>query len=447
MRTALGGLRAARGAMALRDVRPGSLAIVVVLVALAAPTAAHGAYTSTLSGGVAVMTGDSAGDILIVERVGSVLQHNRGADPGFAGPTDFNTAIGGAQELTDAAASTLVINAGGGDDTIQIGNAAGLPGSSTLTPLFVSGESDVSEVGDILRIEDSNAGAGSPFTYGLAGEELLTGSGRAITFEGFDELQINGGAGGDELIVSEIPLIPSTKFTAGNGNDELRLTPGASVPGGVFDGGGDDDLLDYTGGWTTAELVGGTGNDELRGGWAADLFDAGAGDDTLAARDGRADLSIDCGDGTDTGVADETDPLLDCETVARPPPTPTPPTAAPLPPTFGTNTGLTIRAPKAGVKLTRTTRLIRLPVANSNAFAVSGRFELTATLRGLTVVIGRARPTIPANGSATATMRLSRKLLAALRRPRSVRATATFDARDPRGVERTVRQRVTLRRA
>ena len=80
----------------------------------------------TQVGGTTVtMTGDGAGDVLIITDVGGFLRHNRFADgnPGFASEQDFDTATAGVQPIMSFM-GVVSIDAGGGDDTIAI--AAGV---------------------------------------------------------------------------------------------------------------------------------------------------------------------------------------------------------------------------------------------------------------------------------------------------------------------------------
>jgi len=85
------------------------------------------------------------------------------------------------------------------------------------------------------------------------------------------------------------------------GNDTLNAGAGNDV----VDGGDGNDTLD-----------GGDGDDKITGGPGIDTIRGGAGNDSISAADGLAD-KIDCGDGTDTVLADEQDELVGCESVER----------------------------------------------------------------------------------------------------------------------------------
>ncbi len=116
----------------------------------------------------------------------------------------------------------------------------------------------------------------------------------------------------DWLVGSD--AVPACLF-GGRGDDVLTLTP----PGGVGLGEEGSDIL--TGDTGPDALTGGSGfdliaaaggNDVLRGGAGVDGLNAGPGDDLLEDADGRGEV-LDCGQGTDTVIADRRDVLLGCE--------------------------------------------------------------------------------------------------------------------------------------
>jgi hypothetical protein len=91
-----------------------------VLLVLASPSAVYAAYTSTLTGSNATMTGDGASDTLTITLSGGLVRHNRFGDPGFTSDSDFDTSTAGNQTLSSAGG--ISINAGGGNDSIAIGS-------------------------------------------------------------------------------------------------------------------------------------------------------------------------------------------------------------------------------------------------------------------------------------------------------------------------------------
>ena len=125
--------------------------------------------------------------------------------------------------------------------------------------------------------------AGAATLRGTKKDDRLVGTGKADTLKGRGgDDRLRGRKGGDLL-------------DGGLGNDTLKAGPG-----------GDD-------------LYGGDGNDKLRDGTGFDIVDAGPGDDLVLSQNGRGD-QIDCGDGVDTAVLDETeDGVFDCEELRYPP--------------------------------------------------------------------------------------------------------------------------------
>jgi Ca2+-binding RTX toxin-like protein len=131
--------------------------------------------------------------------------------------------------------------------------------------------------------------AGAVTLRGTAKDDRLVGTGKADTLKGRGgDDRLRGRKRGDLLV-------------GGGGNDRLKGGPG-----------GDD-------------LLAGDGNDKLRDGTGFDIVDAGPGDDYVFSQNGRGD-QIDCGEGVDTAVLDETeDGVFDCEILqAAPEPEPEP---------------------------------------------------------------------------------------------------------------------------
>jgi len=93
-----------------------------------------------------------------------------------------------------------------------------------------------------------------------------------------------------------------------NGRIAIRPSLKAGVP-----------LSDIIEGLDGNDTIDGGGNDDtLCGGPGADTLRGGLGNDSIGARDGVADQSIDCGDGTDRAIVDLHDPSpRGCESVLR----------------------------------------------------------------------------------------------------------------------------------
>jgi len=98
----------------------------------------------------------------------------------------------------------------------------------------------------------------------------------------------------------------ATRITVSGGDGDDTLTNDTALPSTMAGDDGNDTLR------------GGAGNDSLRGGPGFDQIFAGAGDDVVDTRGNVADF-VDCGDGTDTVLADQIDrAAINCESVQRP---------------------------------------------------------------------------------------------------------------------------------
>ncbi|QIX55325.1 cadherin-like domain-containing protein [Piscirickettsia salmonis] len=185
--------------------------------------------------------------------------------------------LSGDQDIT-----VFNVNAGSGDDVIQLGNGyanstihAGygddtVRGGTGEDAIFGGAGDDALRGG---QGEDSlRGGAGNDDLRGGAGEDVLRGG------QGEDSLR--GGAGNDDL-------------RGGAGEDVLRGGQGDdSLRGGAGDdslrGGAGDDAL--RGGQGDDSLRGGAGNDDLRGGAGEDVLRGGQGEDSLRGGAGNDDL-------------------------------------------------------------------------------------------------------------------------------------------------------------
>ncbi len=192
------------------------------------------AYTSVLAGTVITMTGDASGDSLVFLDVGGFLAHNRfgAGDPGYTDVFDFDTATLGSQSILTASVTTMTINAGDGNDTVDVSAVA-------VAGLVASGE-----IGDDLLV-------------GSSSDDTLSGGDGADTLNsdgGNDSL--SGGIGADNI-------------NGGTGNDSI-------------DGGDNNDTLIGDAGNDT--LIGGLGDNSLQGGTNDDIYvftGAGLGTNTV----------------------------------------------------------------------------------------------------------------------------------------------------------------------
>ena len=171
-----------------RSVRAAGIAGALAAAALALPSAASAAYTSSIDGGNPTLTGDANGDQLVISVQGANLAHNRATDPGFNSAIDFDSTAGGDQTVANTASVT--VNAGDGDDFVQTGpNADTLNGEGGNDRILGGPGNDALSGGDgndLLR-----GGKGDDTVDGGAGNDVIWVGGGADT--------ANGGDGDDRL--------------------------------------------------------------------------------------------------------------------------------------------------------------------------------------------------------------------------------------------------------
>ncbi len=266
---------------------PAALALVIALALASAPTTSADGVTVSLQGTTLTVTGTDGPDAISITSDGT----NLNVDTNGAPPAEFSVPL-------TTVITSIVVNAGGGDDTVTGGNG--------LTPRTL--------------IVDGGAG-NDTITGGDAGDTLSGGDGDDTLIGGRGNDVIQGGAGADQMVWN--PGDGSDTLDGGDGSDRLEFN-GANVnemvtlsaPGGgiarltrdvanitidmsnmehvdlLLLGGADT----YTGGAGLAAVLqsvtvsGGAGTDTLNGGDVAetlaggadaDLINGGGGDDTI----------------------------------------------------------------------------------------------------------------------------------------------------------------------
>jgi Ca2+-binding RTX toxin-like protein len=203
------------------NVGSGSMAGITVLAAAAGPES---------------LTGTESNDVILVSQSGNTLT------------VQVNATV---TTLHSGDVSQFLIEAGGGDDVIEID-------STVATPIYVLGGTGNDTIVGGSASDTLTGAAGKDRIAGQLGNDLLNGSG------GSD--RIDGGAGADRIL-------------GGDGNDVLE---GGSSGDRIFAGAGNDNLL------------------------------GGNGDDYLHAVDGAID-TVTGGAGTDTADEDSQDVLSSIE--------------------------------------------------------------------------------------------------------------------------------------
>jgi len=128
---------------------------------------------------------------------------------------------------------------------------------------------------------------------GIAGYKV----GNFMRFTRFGQADIQQDQGCEKIddATVQCPLggVTSVDLNLGTGDDVASVSADVTVPV-VFNGG--------------------PGNDGLFGGGGNDTFIGGTGNDNIVSRDGQAEL-LNCGDGLDTAISDDSDTRLSCEEV------------------------------------------------------------------------------------------------------------------------------------
>lgn len=177
------------------------------------------------------------------------------------------------ETLRIPAGQNVVINTGGGSDTIRVG-----PGVDVEVRLTTGGGAD--------RVEAQGA-TGKMEVFGGSGDDTIeTGAGHDFIDGGAGHDYVDSGAGADRIF-------------GGTGNDVLYGMDGADVISGgdgndYIEGARGDDLLFGGGGEDT--MSGGFGDDTMFGGHGDDTMYAGSGTDTLDGGPGNNKVTLEEGD-------------------------------------------------------------------------------------------------------------------------------------------------------
>lgn len=245
----------------------------------------------------------------------------------------------------------------GGNDTIT---ANGFPDGTSVVELGGEGgdtlnggpSEDVLVDGPGTGADTLNAGPGDDALLHNGGADLLeggSGSDLFLSVSVCDGEQIRGGVGGP----NDRDNASWARLGGGGVYADLESGVAGRVAGeSVTCPGGTPDHLegisDLEGSEGDDVLIGNAGVNQLLGHFGADIYRAGAGNDTVFANSGSRDLAIDCGEGTDAAVIDFASTIGDptptgCESVREgapneyrtqveePPPTEEPPAEEPPP--------------------------------------------------------------------------------------------------------------------
>jgi Ca2+-binding RTX toxin-like protein len=265
-------------------------------------------FSFTLTNGTLRLTGDTTSQALIVSLNGNNIQ---------ATLSEGNTQIT-QQQWTSASVTSMLIFLEAGDDSVNVSNSikqscaiGGGDGNDTLTG---GGGNDSIGGGAGNDIMDGQGGADSMF--GNGGNDTIDYSRRTgdLVVDVEDRAVRDGEKGENDDLYVDIRIIlggsgndlirgttNSDFVLAGNGNDTVF---GGGSDDAIYGGGGDDLLYGDSGrdkiyGDTGADRIfGGNGNDTIKGGKGRDRIYGQDGNDKLYDNDNAIDI-IDGGTGTD----------------------------------------------------------------------------------------------------------------------------------------------------
>jgi Ca2+-binding RTX toxin-like protein len=274
-----------------------------------------GAGTDTVRG--------NGGDDLLVPGTG-----DDGLVDGGDGRDEMSFNDGRTTGVTAILDPTIHDSDGPNEKLTNIEDLTGGPGDDTLT-----GNAGVNKV---------TGGSGNDTVNGLGGDDTVAGvDGNDTVLGGTGDDLLGPGPGSD--IVDGQAGIDRVDYQNNRTAGITVTLDGVQNDGGVDDAPGMDNLLnvervegsdfnDTLNGSASPvgiTFLGNGGDDHIIGSPFIDTLLGDLGNDTIESRDGVSD-TVDCGDGTDTDIADTVDVIAGCETVSFPPPPPTP-TPAPTP--------------------------------------------------------------------------------------------------------------------
>jgi Ca2+-binding RTX toxin-like protein len=302
------------------------LPLTALALLFGAPAAANAAVTSVkLENGTFTVNADGAADTVTISAVNGKLQHNLGAVAGLAGNTDFDPNTPDVQQPADDGALQVAVNAGDGNDTINLSGA-------NLGDSTINGEGGDDIIVGSDNFDVINGGAGNDRITGFKNpnggpvEKINGDDGNDVMIwnngDGFDEN--NGGAGVDETLVTagtadddmtvdvsgtktkfhrnnapfdvDMDQVEKLSITSFSGNDKLVTGAGVTIPMSIDAGSGDDTITTGDG----ADVVnGGDGNDTLNGGNGGDRLVGDRGADTMNGGNGDDTTVWNNGDGSD----------------------------------------------------------------------------------------------------------------------------------------------------
>jgi hypothetical protein len=359
-------------------VRRSSTLAALGLALAAGPAASANAAVSSASidGATATLSLDGADDNVAVSVSGGLLGHGQ-TTGGLSSGSDWDSAHAGDQTVPADGSFSVVVNGGGGNDTLSVHAKTTELATATLNGDAGDDVLTGGETNDTLNGGDGNdrlAGAGGfdEVTRGDGDDTMVWNNGDASDRmdgeAGEDVVEVNGSATlGDTFLISPEAAPGRILFTRTNLTPFNLVT--ASERFEVNGLGGDDSI-------TAAE---GAGARTLL------LIDGDEGDDQVDVRDGAPGVALG-GPGEDSVIADGPDlDLLDgFESVDVPPPLgaapvpvmPPPPPAPTTPPATVARSTLSVTIKAATTKVTRYTARVALTCPAASPVTCTGTLVL-----------------------------------------------------------------------
>lgn len=226
-----------------------------------------GGIKATLSGTTATITGTDKADTIVIDASGGLLRHNlfTSGNAGFVSDFDFDSTVAGEQTLSVGSKSTVIVNAGDGNDTVTIGSKDSA--AATVTASFEingqgsthdeddddngqgqngddddddddqgqndddQGDDDEHEGGgDVVNIQDSADTTGR--TINISDTEVAIGTSPTIKYATIESLNVFAGSGVDTVTIeSTASGVNTTVDLSAGGEDVVHV--GTSFSGGT----------------------------------------------------------------------------------------------------------------------------------------------------------------------------------------------------------------------
>lgn len=190
------------------------------------------AFTATVSGSTATLTGSAGNDVLAISVVNGTFRHSRfgAGDAGFTSNADFDTATPGVQTLS-ATGTTLTVNTGDGDDVVTVGRTFS-PIAATVNLDLGAGTRDVAYLLDDATTTNQ--------TYRFDTGRLARGA-AVIGIANVETVEFKAGTANDGILVAG-SAATFLAINANGGNDSIWLgnTAGSmdAITGNIAAGGG-----------------------------------------------------------------------------------------------------------------------------------------------------------------------------------------------------------------